>query len=223
MVFQRSPTPSRSRRWRSERARWLPILSLVGFLATVLPIPIPTLRTAYVGEVSEAQEGPYPCQQGHCGCGSALQCWTSCCCHTPSERKAWADQHHITPPQYAVLNDDDAWNPAPPSRPSSCCNQGSKRAKSCCDDSMSRTSSSKSSIPRRTGVGSKRSKKTFVLTMFMKGCRKGSSVFTSLPWSTQPPASVAFSIESPVVECLVVSMPLWQNCSQEPPSPPPRS
>jgi len=223
MDFQRSTTHQPPRRQRWGRARWLPVLSLLGFLVSVLPIPIPAMRVVHDVGMSEDHEGPYPCQQGRCGCGSALQCWTSCCCHTPSERKAWAEQHRITPPQYAVLNDADAWNPPPPAKPASCCNQGSKRTKSCCDDSKSKSSLSKASIPPRTLAAGKRAKNTFVLTMLMKGCRKGSSVFTTLPWSTQPPASVAPSIESPVSECLVVSMPLWQNCSQEPPSPPPKA
>jgi hypothetical protein len=44
---------------------------------------------------------PFPCQDHACGCRTAEQCWTSCCCFTPEERWAWADAHNVQPPAYA--------------------------------------------------------------------------------------------------------------------------
>lgn len=53
---------------------------------------------------------PYPCQNSACGCKSAMQCWTSCCCNSPAQRLAWAKKHRVTPPTYAKLTPLD--NPA---------------------------------------------------------------------------------------------------------------
>lgn len=33
---------------------------------------------------------PFPCMDKPCGCATADQCFTSCCCHPPAERLAWA-------------------------------------------------------------------------------------------------------------------------------------
>jgi hypothetical protein len=46
---------------------------------------------------------PFPCQDHDCGCTSAEQCWTNCCCFSPEQHLAWARQHQITPPAYANL------------------------------------------------------------------------------------------------------------------------
>ncbi len=47
---------------------------------------------------------PFPCMNCACGCATAEQCWTSCCCFTPAERERWAEEHGVTPPSYAVLS-----------------------------------------------------------------------------------------------------------------------
>ncbi|AMV35434.1 hypothetical protein VN12_25310 [Pirellula sp. SH-Sr6A] len=70
-----------------------------------LPIPVPT---AGLAEKDSAQ--PFPCQNRPCGCKTAEQCWTGCCCFTPSERLAWAEENGVAPPSYAQLpaSDDTA-------------------------------------------------------------------------------------------------------------------
>jgi hypothetical protein len=44
---------------------------------------------------------PFPCQDHPCGCSSAEECWTHCCCFSVEERWAWAAAHRIEPPAYA--------------------------------------------------------------------------------------------------------------------------
>jgi hypothetical protein len=44
----------------------------------------------------------FPCEGCACGCLSARDCWTNCCCHSPAERLAWARRNGVTPPAYAV-------------------------------------------------------------------------------------------------------------------------
>jgi hypothetical protein len=71
---------------------------LVVFAACFLPIPsLPDLSRESDGE-------QYPCQGSLCGCRTAYQCWTSCCCTTPDERLAWAVENKVAPPVYAVLS-----------------------------------------------------------------------------------------------------------------------
>ena len=35
--------------------------------------------------------------QSPCGCSTAEQCYASCCCHTPAERRAWAKARGLGP------------------------------------------------------------------------------------------------------------------------------
>ena len=60
-------------------------------LGATLGFPV-VARRDVVGSV------PFPCQHHGCGCVSAEACWNGCCCFTPAERRAWAKQHGVTPP-----------------------------------------------------------------------------------------------------------------------------
>lgn len=53
-------------------------------------------------DVRVATGDAYPCQGGSCGCQSAAQCWQNCCCHTDSEKVAWAQAHGVVPPAFVV-------------------------------------------------------------------------------------------------------------------------
>ena len=72
---------------------------LVAFCVALLPVPLPTAETPLFDSV------PFPCQGRGCGCKSAKQCWTSCCCHSPAQRLSWAKRKNVTPPEYAVLSE----------------------------------------------------------------------------------------------------------------------
>ena len=72
--------------------RFLTVVSLVAYLASVWGYPLPQAATV-------DRSVPFPCQDHHCGCASAEQCWRSCCCFTPAERIAWADKHGVTIPE----------------------------------------------------------------------------------------------------------------------------
>ena len=71
---------------------------LVAFVACFLPIPVRPVNSPETGSEN------YPCKGNLCGCRTAQQCWTSCCCTTPEERLAWAFENNVTPPVYAVLS-----------------------------------------------------------------------------------------------------------------------
>jgi hypothetical protein len=80
-------------RLSARRLVWSAMFLSLGLIS--FPIPVPVLR------LSEPDEIPYPCQGGHCGCSSAHQCWTSCCCMSLEQRLEWARSRGIEPPVYA--------------------------------------------------------------------------------------------------------------------------
>ncbi|MCE9527475.1 MAG: hypothetical protein K8R36_15640 [Planctomycetales bacterium] len=45
---------------------------------------------------------PFPCMHHRCGCSSADACWGGCCCMTSAQKLAWAKEHGVTPPDYAI-------------------------------------------------------------------------------------------------------------------------
>lgn len=51
---------------------------------------------------------PFPCQDHDCGCATAEECWTNCCCFSPEQHLAWARQQAIEPPGYAIVPTEGA-------------------------------------------------------------------------------------------------------------------
>lgn len=78
------------------------MIALYGLIASGLPLP---LGGALVdGRVAAKDRSrPFPCMNKPCGCRSARQCFTSCCCHTPAETLAWARSHGLEPAVLAAL------------------------------------------------------------------------------------------------------------------------
>jgi len=80
--------------WKALRYR----LGVLGvccvYLVAALEIPLPV----FVHKISSQ---PFPCQDHACGCQTAEECWSQCCCFTVDERWAWAREHNVEPPAYA--------------------------------------------------------------------------------------------------------------------------
>lgn len=91
MRFMRSLRRQLRRRlaWRSK-----PLLGvcLVLYLAGGVGFPLPELPAVSHGD------GDYPCRGHRCGCASAHDCWTHCCCFTIPERLAWCRSRGLQPP-----------------------------------------------------------------------------------------------------------------------------
>jgi hypothetical protein len=85
---------TRRRFWRALRYRLCVAGACLAYLLVALEIPLPAA-------VHKDTSQPFPCQDHPCGCQTAEQCWTSCCCFTPEERWAWARAHDVQPPAYA--------------------------------------------------------------------------------------------------------------------------
>jgi hypothetical protein len=123
------------------------------YLITAAGIPLPA------GNLARKSGEFFPCSESACGCASAEKCWRSCCCHTLAERIAWAREHGVRPPEFAIAvarraRIDLAWLIEPTGAASkrlsaSCCAhqlQGNAHAcchakKACCDDHHNQQSS----------------------------------------------------------------------------------
>jgi len=65
-----------------------------------------------------------------CGCATAEQCFSNCCCNSPAELLAWAEAHRVDPAMLMALQKRAAdQRPAPAT--SSCCSAGGE-APACC-------------------------------------------------------------------------------------------
>ena len=153
---------------------WSLVLSV---LAASLPIPVAVVSY-------DAAEGDFPCRNGSCGCKSAFQCWTSCCCHSAQERLDWAAQHGVAVPEYAqhlrqLAADQKAQAKVTGATKPACC-QKAKPAlpakPACCAKKESATTlgCASATAKPRTKV---------VLSMFALGCRGSSGELASLPWA----------------------------------------
>ncbi len=71
-------------------------LLLLAYSITAAGVPIS------IGSSPQKSGEIFPCMASSCGCRSADQCWRSCCCHSLTERLAWARKRGIEPPAFAL-------------------------------------------------------------------------------------------------------------------------
>ena len=89
-MFSRSENSNSQLRW----VRVALVLSVgVAWLAqnSYLDTPITIVKNISI---------PFPCQFNGCGCKDAVQCWSSCGCHTDAEKIAWAKKNSVQPPEW---------------------------------------------------------------------------------------------------------------------------
>jgi hypothetical protein len=197
--------------WHLEARRGLTLVVLVAFCATLLPLPMlsPAQSAKYAEEA-------FPCQDSPCGCRTAHQCWTSCCCTTPAERLAWARSHGVTPPAYArqalhkLAAAAAAIETAEAPKTKSCCAKKS----TCCVDKAGPS-------PQRAGVTKPRLRRVVIGSLALQ-CQGKASAYTSIPW-----AITASSARLPMAVLPIESG--WQlddlrpvSVTHVPPLPPPR-
>ena len=78
---------------------WLAIFGYA-LVASGLPLPLGASRPDPASPTAKRLAGknrtrPFPCMDRPCGCDTAEQCFTRCCCHTPTETLAWAKAHRV--------------------------------------------------------------------------------------------------------------------------------
>ena len=87
---------------------WLAILGYT-LVASGLPLPFGMIAPAAPDSpaakrlAGKDRSRPFPCMDRPCGCATAEQCFTSCCCNTPAETLAWAKAHRVEPAVLAAL------------------------------------------------------------------------------------------------------------------------
>jgi hypothetical protein len=92
---------------------WLAILGYT-LVASGLPLPLGSISLGIVAPAASGSPAakrlagkdrsqPFPCMDKPCGCATAEQCFTSCCCNTPAETLAWATAHRVEPTVLAAL------------------------------------------------------------------------------------------------------------------------
>lgn len=76
----------------------------VYFVATFGILPSPEDIAKWIGRHAGER---YPCENCTCGCSSAEECWTHCCCHSARERLAWAIEQGVMPPPIVAFSDEE--------------------------------------------------------------------------------------------------------------------
>lgn len=97
------PRLRRAVHWPTLMRGALVAVATLSYLVSVIGMPA-SVRVRKDGSV------PFMCQDDPCGCQTAEDCWRHCCCHSPEERMAWAEAHHVTPPDYAEKPSTAGWN-----------------------------------------------------------------------------------------------------------------
>jgi hypothetical protein len=135
---------SRERGRPSFCRRWINAVLLIAYTTTAAGVPLPS------GPRPQSSQERYPCSTSVCGCDSAERCWRSCCCHTLAERMAWAREHGVQPPAFAIAEARLAGldvsrlahtETGPGSSPRRCCVSKSQDVShSCCQRSVAKES-----------------------------------------------------------------------------------
>jgi hypothetical protein len=82
------------RKWSFPIFGWLSAFIYL-IVAGGIPLTLPSPAT-------KDPSAAFPCMNSPCGCRNAHQCWSSCCCHSPAERLAWARDHGVAPPRELI-------------------------------------------------------------------------------------------------------------------------
>jgi hypothetical protein len=198
-------------------------LVLATFLMGLLPSPVWQMSLEGIED--------FPCRGHRCGCRSAQQCKSRCCCYTAVERAAWAQRRGRSPKQYLA-----AWESVDIDEPVTL--ESEKRGKepvilasaTCCPPSP--MSGAKGSCCKDATKSNPKEKKKTCCGKVQKSpihaafegldCRGGPSAFLSMPWylSTLFGKTSAFAICS-----FPSSTPLeqrWPSWNDEVDTPPPR-
>ena len=119
----------------SRAVAWLMLAAYVAVISGV-PLPIagspPVAGSAAANRLAAKDRSrPFPCMDKPCGCATAEQCFSNCCCNSPAELLAWAEAHHLDPATLLALHGRVAAT-APQAPTAACCCSSATTAASCC-------------------------------------------------------------------------------------------
>lgn len=112
------------------------MLAVHGLVVSGVPLPMAGGLDAVAEKRLSVKERstPFPCMDKPCGCATAEQCFTSCCCHTPAETLAWAKANRLEPSLLEALERRLAVAEKPARRAKkSCCGHANDDQEICSD------------------------------------------------------------------------------------------
>ena len=170
--------------------RLVGLLALVGVLSSTCPLPL--ARKAW-----QPGQTPFPCQSCGCGCTTAEQCWSSCCCFSLSERIAWARKHGAPIPE-SVAKRSKAHVETAPQVSRTCC----ASSRSCCSSKPSATETRCTLAAAAADQGATESVRPSKLVTSLQAieCQGGATAFTLLPWAIVKKCWVELDQPQPLVE-----------------------
>lgn len=112
------------------------MLVVHGLVVSGLPLPMAGGLDAVADKRLSAKDRstPFPCMDKPCGCATAEQCFTNCCCHTPAETLAWAKANRLEPSLLTALERRLATAERPARRSKKSCCSRSKDEQEICSD-----------------------------------------------------------------------------------------
>jgi hypothetical protein len=210
--------------------RFVAWLSLVGYVVVASGLPLPWGAVA-PGSVSPAAEKrlavkdrstPFPCMDKPCGCVTAEQCFSNCCCNTPAETLAWAKAHNVDPAVIAALQRRVAAPAETTALASSCCSV--KNQSSCCSATSALASCDEAetvALAAESADIEPVSSHTIVLKS-MLACGGIVSQWFSIGGAPPPPVVVAVAAITPRAEAILPGDEIFSCERAEPAAPPPR-
>ena len=163
-------------------------------------VPQPQIRT-----IEKDQSVAFPCQDRPCGCKTADDCWTNCCCFSDQEKLAWAKEHQVEPPKW--------FRPIAKSVQLAALDVQARSCSCCCECHSKKDASSPltTTIHRRVDI---------VLQLAQQKCRGDIDYICS---------RIILDFNRPVINQVAASEPLWAEAQVicdllklAPPTPPPR-
>jgi hypothetical protein len=211
--------------WRRLRHKLCVAGALSAYLAASFGFPLPAPARAKPGGQ------PFPCQDNPCGCQTAEQCWTHCCCLTPEQHWEWARRHNVEPPAYATRPASQGWRSTPlraleesaaaPETACACAAEGAP-AKACCGDGQGDCCRPAPAEPAREAPPPAEGKTHWALGISALRCQGQSGLWVGGGAVLPPPAPAAWAPDQAPAAWVIPTGPPVPSVFTSPPTPPPR-
>jgi hypothetical protein len=215
-------TPCARNLRRSFRHRLYAGVTLFAYLVAALGLPLPAASS-----FPKDHGQPFPCQDHPCGCKTAEQCWSHCCCFSPEERFAWAREHNVQPPSYAEKPSGHGWH-SPRQRDLTkkpCCSSQSRpqsEQPSCCPNHRPCCESGSGEQGNRKAPTKTKKAKGWVLGVMALQCQGHSTLWASAGTVLPPGPPLTWNPWPVLLDRLAHADEFASNHSIVPLEPPPR-
>lgn len=213
---------------------WLAILGYA-LVASGLPLPLGGVPVAADRAAAKRLAGkdrsrPFPCMDKPCGCATAEQCFSNCCCNTPSQTLAWAKAHRLNVAVIAALERRaaDATQDAPQrgdccSAKASCCTTTNPSAEAMCCDSRSTAAEPDGRTDPARPIDEGRSGSVYLVLRAMLACGGIATGWSAATMSLPPPPAIRSESCVCVVGTIVIVNDVGLSADLSCDSPPPRA